>query len=139
MTTYIGQRRETFGVEPICQTLATAPSTYYAARSRPPSRRSKEDERLKDRITTVHEDTFEVYGVRKVWHQLRREDTPVGDVTGSPASWASSVSRVPPGLRRCARRRRPPEPATSRHRRSCLHGNRARPPLGGRPHLCLDP
>ncbi len=78
MTKYIDEHRDTFGVEPICQALAIAPSTYYAARSRPPSKRSLEDEQLKTKISDVHEDNFDVYGVRKVWHQLRREDVEVG-------------------------------------------------------------
>ena len=78
MTKYIDAHRDTFGVEPICQTLAIAPSTYYAARSRPPSKRSLEDEQLKVKIERVHAENFEVYGVRKVWRQLRREDVEVG-------------------------------------------------------------
>jgi putative transposase len=78
MTRYIDQHRDTYGVEPICQALAIAPSTYYAARSRPPSKRAQEDERLKDRISTVHEDNFAVYGVRKMWHQLRRDEVDIG-------------------------------------------------------------
>jgi len=78
MTRYIDEHRDTFGVEPICQALAIAPSTYYAAKTRPPSARAVEDEQLKTRISDVHEDNFEVYGVRKVWRQLRREDVEVG-------------------------------------------------------------
>ena len=34
---YIDQHRDRFGVEPICAALQVAPSTYYAAKSRPPS------------------------------------------------------------------------------------------------------
>jgi len=78
MTTYIDEHRDTFGVEPICQTLEIAPSTYYAARTRPPSKRSLEDARMKTEIERVHEDNFEVYGVRKVWRQLRREEFDIG-------------------------------------------------------------
>ena len=78
MTRYIDEHRDTFGVEPICQTLAFAPSTYYAARMRPPSKRSLDDEVLKVEITRVHAGNFAVYGVRKVWHQLRREGFDVG-------------------------------------------------------------
>ena len=40
MTRYIDAHRDIFGVEPICQVLEVAPSTYYAARSRPPSARA---------------------------------------------------------------------------------------------------
>ena len=78
MTRYIDEHRATFGVEPICQTLPIAPSTYYAAKARPPSKRSLEDEKLNVKIRDVHEGNFGVYGVRKVWHQLRREDVEVG-------------------------------------------------------------
>jgi putative transposase len=78
MTKYIDAHRDTFGVEPICRTLAIAPSTYYAARSRLPSKRSQEDAALKPEIERVHEDNLDVYGVRKVWRQLRREGCAVG-------------------------------------------------------------
>jgi len=78
MTRYIDEHRSTYGVEPICQTLEIAPSSYYAARVRPPSKRSLEDEELKARIRKVHEGDFGVYGARKVWRQLRREDVEVG-------------------------------------------------------------
>ncbi len=78
MTTYIDEYRDTFGVEPICQTLAIAPSSYYAAKSRPPSKRSLEDAKLKPKISRVHQDNFAVYGVRKVWRQLGREDVDIG-------------------------------------------------------------
>ena len=78
MTKYIDAHRDTFGVEPICRTLAIAPSTYYAAKTRPPSKRSQEDAALKPEIERVHEDNLDVYGVRKVWRQLRREGCDVG-------------------------------------------------------------
>jgi putative transposase len=78
MTKYIDAHRDSFGVEPICRTLAIAPSTYYAAKVRPPSKRSQEDAALKPEIERVHEGNFEVYGVRKVWRQLRREGCDVG-------------------------------------------------------------
>ena len=78
MTRYIDQHRDAFGVEPICRILEVAPSTYYAARSRPPSARAIRDEELKADIARVHEANFEVYGVRKTWRQLLREDIEVG-------------------------------------------------------------
>ena len=75
---FINQHRERFGVEPICQTLEVAPSTYYAALSRPPSARRLRDKELKAEITRVHQENFDVYGVEKVWKQLRREIIDVG-------------------------------------------------------------
>ncbi len=70
--------RERFGVEPICHTLEIAPSTYYAALSRPPSTRQLEDERLRVEVKRVHKDNFDVYGADKVWRQFRREGIDAG-------------------------------------------------------------
>ena len=75
---FINQHRERFGVEPICETLEVAPSTYYAAVARPPSARRRRDEELKIAISRVHRANFNVYGVKKVWKQLRREGVAVG-------------------------------------------------------------
>ena len=46
MTVYIDAHRAEFGVEPICNALQVAPSTYYAAKSRPVSARSLRDAML---------------------------------------------------------------------------------------------
>ena len=75
---FIDAHRERWGVEPICQTLEIAPSTYYAARSRRPCLRCQLDEALKPMVSRVHAENLGVYGVRKVWRQLRRESLPVG-------------------------------------------------------------
>ena len=55
-----------------------APSTYYASRSRPPSKRSVADEALKVEIARVHKDHHGVYGAEKVWWQLCREGFDAG-------------------------------------------------------------
>jgi transposase InsO family protein len=81
MTRYIDAYRPRFGVEPICQVLQVAPSTYYAARGRPPSARCLRDEALKDNLVRVHKAQFGVYGARKLWHQLKREGTGVARCT----------------------------------------------------------
>ena len=78
MTRYIEAHRATFGVEPICQVLAVAPSSYYAAQTRPLSARSIRDEELKREIARIHAANFGVYGVRKLWRALRREGSPIG-------------------------------------------------------------
>jgi putative transposase len=72
MIAYIDRHKE-HGVEPICRVLPIAPSTYHAAKRRPPSARARRDEELKAEITRVHRDNFGVYGARKVWRQLGRE------------------------------------------------------------------
>jgi putative transposase len=73
MSRFIDDHRDRFGVEPICRVLAIAPSSYYAARSRQPSARDRRDAELGPRIVRLHREHFGVYGVRKVWRQLRRE------------------------------------------------------------------
>jgi putative transposase len=75
---YIDAHREEFGVEPICSVLQFAPSTYYAAKSRPPSARSRTDAVLAEQILRIFEENYSVYGVRKVWRQLRRDGVGVG-------------------------------------------------------------
>jgi putative transposase len=42
-----------------------APSTYYAARSRPKSRREVEDEKLMEEIERVYDENYRVYGARR--------------------------------------------------------------------------
>jgi putative transposase len=77
MVTFIDDHRAKYGVEPICEVLPIAPSTYYEhkARQADPGRlpaRTKRDEVLKGHIRRIWEDNFKVYGVRKVWRQLKR-------------------------------------------------------------------
>jgi len=86
MVTYIDDHKVRFGVEPICAVLPIAPSTYYAnkSRHRDPDRRSaraKRDDGLKIEIQRVWDDNFRVYGVRKVWRQLKREGFEVARCT----------------------------------------------------------
>jgi putative transposase len=50
-----------------------APSTYYHARSRAPSRQAVRDEQLTPEIARVHQENYGVYGARKVWLALNRE------------------------------------------------------------------
>lgn len=75
---FIDGHRHRWGIEPICRVLQVAPSTYYAASSRPPSARQLRDAQLKVEIQRVYKDNFEVYGARKVWRQLHREGIVVG-------------------------------------------------------------
>ena len=81
MTAFIDERREGFGVEPICALLPIAPSTYYAARQRPPSARALRDEELTPEVQRVYAANYRVYGARKVRRQLRREGFPMARCT----------------------------------------------------------
>jgi len=78
MTAFIDEHREAYGVEPICRVLPIAPSTYHerVAQRRDPARlsaRARRDQELKPEIVRVFAENFGVYGVRKVWRQMKRE------------------------------------------------------------------
>ena len=75
MTAFVDEHRDEYGVEPICEQLPIAPSTYYEQkrRQRDPGRcsdRSRRDAELRPLIRRVWEDNYGVYGARKVWRQL---------------------------------------------------------------------
>jgi len=55
-----------------------APSTYYASKSRPPSCRDIEDERLTELVRRLHKDNYSCYGIMKMWHFLKNEGEGVG-------------------------------------------------------------
>lgn len=81
MTKFIDERRDEFGVEPMCAVLPIAPSTYYASKSRPLSMRALSDAELETEIKRIYDENYGVYGVRKVWKQLHREGRPVARCT----------------------------------------------------------
>jgi transposase InsO family protein len=86
MRAFIDDHRDVHGVEPICQVLPIAPSTYYvhAARRADPSRasaRQRRDAALCVEIRRVWEENFQIYGVRKIWRQLGREGIAVARCT----------------------------------------------------------
>jgi len=70
----------------MCETLQIAPSTCYYFRNKredPEKRSAREqsDELYRAEIQRVWNANFQVYGVRKVWHQLKREGFPVARCT----------------------------------------------------------
>ena len=78
MTRYVEERRDAFGVEPICRTLGVAVSTHYARRSRKPSARELRDRELLLEINAARSGRRRVYGARKTWKELRRRGVDVG-------------------------------------------------------------
>jgi putative transposase len=66
------------GVEPICEALQVAPSTYYAARGRPPSARERRDQELTPRLVGIWKDNYQVYGARKLWKAAQRAGIEIG-------------------------------------------------------------
>ncbi len=86
MVAFIDDHREEYGVEPICEVIPIAPSTYYQHKAwqRDPecrSARAQRDAWLCGEIRRVWTQNFEVYGVRKVWRQLNREGIEVARCT----------------------------------------------------------
>jgi len=78
MTAFIDEHRDAYGVEPIYRVLPIAPSSYHerVAQRRDPGRRSarsRRDDEIKPEIVRVFAENFGVYGVRKVWRQMKRE------------------------------------------------------------------
>ena len=88
MTTFIEGNKDRFGVEPICRVLTEhgvkiAPSTYYAAKTRPASTRARRDEQLLVEIKRVFSDRRlgrGLAGARKVWRLLARDPAVAGRV-----------------------------------------------------------
>ena len=86
MTTFIDDHREAYGVESICRVLPIAPSVYYEqkAREADPSRlpaRVVRDAFLMVEVERVWRENRCVYGARKVWRQLNREEIGVARCT----------------------------------------------------------
>jgi putative transposase len=76
---FIDEHRVDHGVEPICKQLPIAPSTYYEHKLREadPDRisdRGKRDQWLEVEVQRVWDENKQVYGIRKVWRQLKREN-----------------------------------------------------------------
>src|SRR5690606_37786829 len=86
MISFVDAYRDDHGVEPICKVLPIAPSTYHAhvaRRTKPETAppRIKRDVMLSAVIRRVFDENFQVYGVRKVWRQLKREGHDVARCT----------------------------------------------------------
>ncbi|MGO0578285.1 IS3 family transposase [Ornithinimicrobium panacihumi] len=97
---YIDAHRDRFGVEPICTVLRDAgvqiaPSTYYAARNRPPSARAVRDAELTEEIKAVHKANLGVYGARKVHAEMRRKGSAVARCTVERLMQAARLRGIP--------------------------------------------
>jgi putative transposase len=130
MISFIDEHRGVFGVEPICRLLPIAPSTYYenVAKRLDVDRlsiRARSDIGLKIEIRRVFEQNFRVYGVRKVWRQLKREGFDVarcsvarlmrsmslqGIIRGKPIRTTFSDKSAPNQLDRVNRQFKAPAP-----------------------------
>jgi putative transposase len=73
VSAFIDERREDFGVEPICRTVGVSASAYYQRAKGERSARALDDERLLGRVRQVHAANYEAYGYRRTWKALLRE------------------------------------------------------------------
>ena len=78
MVAFIDAHRGVHGVESICALLPIAPSTYFRrkAEQRDPTKRSaraQDDDVLQAIIRRIWNENQQVYGPRKVWKQMGRE------------------------------------------------------------------
>jgi putative transposase len=86
MVSFIDKHRDEYGVEPICEMLPIALSTFYqhlARRAHPELRsgRAKRDEELRPEVRRIWEENRRVYGAHKVWKQFHREGQPIARCT----------------------------------------------------------
>ena len=63
---FIDGNRDEFGVEPICDALQVAPSTYYSAKTRPLSQRAIRDAAIMPVLLSLWKANYSVYGARKL-------------------------------------------------------------------------
>ena len=109
---FIDANRDDFGVEPICDVLQVAPSTYYSAKSRPPSARTISDMFFAGEIRRIWTENYEVYGVRKMWKAMRRAGHDIGrDQVARLMAAEGITGAVRGGLRLYTTR---PDPAATR-------------------------
>lgn len=104
-----------WGIEPIAKTLGIAPSTYHAAKTRPPSARAVRDAELRPVIARVHKENFVAYGADKMWDHLNTvEGIRVARCTVERLMSQMGLS----GVRRPRSSKRTGSPAPSSRRRS---------------------
>lgn len=84
MIAYIDMYRDQFGALLICSVLGQTEGGfitsrgYRAAKTRPACARALRDEILLEQIRRLHAENYGVYGVRKVWHAMRRAGSRIG-------------------------------------------------------------
>jgi putative transposase len=78
MVKFIDENRDDFGVEPICETLQVASSTYYAAKKRPLSARAIRDAVMMPILLALWISNRKVYGAHKLWKAARRVGHDIG-------------------------------------------------------------
>jgi len=109
---FIDDNRDELGVEPICSELQVAPSTYYAAKSRPPSARAVRDALLVPALVALWSANFRIYGVRKLWKAARRAGHDLGRDQVARLMRSAGIEGVRKGKKR---RTTKPDASAARH------------------------
>ena len=85
MIRFIDEYRSSFPAESICKTLKNNQTGgfiisrgYRQSKARGLSARRLREAVLVEHIRTIHRDNYGVYGVRKMWHALRRDGIDIG-------------------------------------------------------------
>ncbi len=85
MIAFVDEYRDCFSVECICRVLNEhtvggfiTSRGYRLVKKRPLSSRALRDEVLVGEVRRVFEENYRVYGVRKLWHAMRREGWNIG-------------------------------------------------------------
>ena len=109
---FIDENKEELGVEPVCKELQVAPSTYYAAKSRPLSARAARDALLVPMLVAIWTANYRVYGVRKLWRAAQRAGHDLGRDQVARLMDIAGIE----GLRRGKKRKTTKsDPAATRH------------------------
>lgn len=74
----IDEERGHVPVRVLCKALGVSPSAYYDWRSRPESARAAEDRRLSVEVRTVHRESRQTYGVRRIHAELQARGVACG-------------------------------------------------------------
>lgn len=75
---FVDANRDDFGIAPICTVLQVAPSTYYAAKNRPPSARAIRDAVMGPVLLALWVSNRKLYGAHKLWKAARRAGHDIG-------------------------------------------------------------
>lgn len=75
---FVAESQNTYSVTALCRVLKISRCGYYAARSRPPSRRARTNAELLQRIRRIHATSRENYGAVKTLNALRTEGIDCG-------------------------------------------------------------
>jgi transposase InsO family protein len=97
---FIDAHRHQWPVSVMCAVLEFAERTYYAAKRRGPSPRSTRDQAHQVKIRWVWENNYRVYGARRIWKQLRRENYVIARCTVSRLMREMGIHGVQRGKKR---------------------------------------